>query len=94
MIVDGGQDRCSQSFRGRGLRWYGDSLDNYKGDSSSEYKYGCACYRWYGGYSSDDTEVTALALMKSSVHIDGRFAGGSIDRFVLTRYDDHMTFKL
>ena len=40
-----------------------------------------------------DTEVTSHST-ESSVHIDGGFPGGSIDRPMLTEYVDHMAYQL
>lgn len=41
-----------------------------------------------------DIEVTSLASTKSSMHTNGEFSGGFIDRSVLTEYVDHVVYRL
>lgn len=41
-----------------------------------------------------DIQVIALASTKPFVHRDGWFLGGTSDHCVLTRYVDHVTFRL
>ncbi|XP_058783517.1 uncharacterized protein LOC131658212 [Vicia villosa] len=44
--------------------------------------------------SPSDIDATTHASTKPSIHTDGAYPGGPTDRSVLTRYADHITFRM